>query len=428
MGGFASVISSTMFRVVLLLLFVSLIVCQSGGNNGICSAQEVPGPYSPAVSVYGDTTSDVSSTAPSCGSSSSSGILWFSINTDVGANVTVSTCSSYTDFDTYIRVYSGNCNIPSCVAYGDDEPCQYSSTFSTVNWISTGDAYIIGVGGYSTAQGKFELIISAEAGRPEGCSNADLIPGPYSTPVSVYDSTVGLSAYSTSYCLLSTVSPVKWYEIMPNAGDQVTVSTCNPSTDFDTTLSVFTGDCNNLVCAFSSDDNCTSTSNGRASVISFPASQTSYYVAVSGYNGASGNYELSVTANTPTGCENAIPVRIGESVFGSTVGAPSLSSALPYCSITAIGPGSWYYLPSGTQSVTATTCSASTNFDTILVIYQGSCPGSLTCVNSNDDSSCNYYSTQSSVSFNLSPTYNTYIIVGGYEGQSGSYRLTINSN
>jgi len=83
-----------------------------------------------------------------------------------------------------------------------------------------------------------------------------------------------------------------WYEFTGN-GEQVTVSTCNDGTDFDTKLSVFSGSCTSLACIAGNDDAAGCDLKSTVEFVSSPG--VTYYIFLSGFGGATGNAEVSIT-------------------------------------------------------------------------------------------------------------------------------------
>jgi hypothetical protein len=86
-------------------------------------------------------------------------------------------------------------------------------------------------------------------------------------------------------------------------GSTVTLSTCNASTNYDTKIGVFSGSCGTLTCVTANDDDgICGFSTLRSSVTFATSVGVQYYVLVTGFNTASGNYGLSMTCvcNPPT--------------------------------------------------------------------------------------------------------------------------------
>jgi hypothetical protein len=74
--------------------------------------------------------------------------------------------------------------------------------------------------------------------------------------------------------------------------------------------------------------------------------------------------------------------------------------------------------------VTFHTCSASTNFDTVLQVYRGSCT-SLTSLGCNDDWTGCSSTSRSRVQVTVTGATTFFIRVGGYNGASGSFVLNV---
>lgn len=123
----------------------------------------------------------------------------------------------------------------------------------------------------------------------DDCANATTISpggGPWTA------STVGADPDTVPFC-----SPVGnsnggglWYKV-EGTGQKFWLSTCNDSTNFDTEMRVYKGDCNNLVCVGSSDD-----------VLPDSCSEVAwctqdgywYYILVTGHQGDEGTFQLSI--------------------------------------------------------------------------------------------------------------------------------------
>jgi len=84
-------------------------------------------------------------------------------------------------------------------------------------------------------------------------------------------------------------APGVWYKVVGN-GQNITLSLCT-GTSFDTKLFVYTGVCGSLTCLTYNDDFCSSQSQVTIS----STNNTDYYVLVTGYGSAKGNFQLGVT-------------------------------------------------------------------------------------------------------------------------------------
>jgi hypothetical protein len=92
----------------------------------------------------------------------------------------------------------------------------------------------------------------------------------------------------------------KWFRLsLPNSVPiQVTLSTDNPSTNFDTKIHVYSGSCGFLTCVAGDDDSGT----GSTSLVTFTAQpNTQYRIRVGGYNAVEGTTYLTMWAGLP-GC------------------------------------------------------------------------------------------------------------------------------
>lgn len=122
-------------------------------------------------------------------------------------------------------------------------------------------------------------------------------------------------------------------------------------------------------------------------------------------------------------CEDAIAISCGSLVFGKTKNATT-DFGTPVCGmVLATSPGVWYVLDDNSNSpgnITVSLCSNDTNFNTKLSIYVGDC-SNLVCVDSNDD----FCDDQSEVTFASDGNTVYYILVHGFDGQTGDFGLTV---
>lgn len=361
---------------------------------------------------------------PNCGVVFPGQTVWYTI-AGTGGEITASTCSSNTNFDSQIAIYSGSCGFLSCVAGNNNDLGCDNPRLSTVSWDSeAGTTYYVVVAGVLGASGDYELTIDCEAVGPENNQCEDALPISCGDVVS--GSTEGASSESLPFCGTSLSSaPGVWYELM-GTGGQIEVTTCNAGTNYDTKLGVFSGSCGSLSCVGGDDDDSCPFSSLRSRVVFSSSAGETYYIYVTGFGSNSGDFELSVTCASAVpndDCSDAIGVSCGDTVSGSTEGASPESVGFCGTSLTSAG-GVWYALDGTGGAITVTTCNAGTNYDTKLGVFSGSC-GSLVCVGGDDDDSCQFSSLRSRVTFASEEGTTYYILVTGFGSNTGDFELSI---
>ncbi|GAB5400810.1 MAG: hypothetical protein Aureis2KO_23950 [Aureisphaera sp.] len=122
-------------------------------------------------------------------------------------------------------------------------------------------------------------------------------------------------------CDTTTSAPGVWYVFNDTSGfpADITISTCSVNTDYDTKISVYTGDCGAppLTCVVGNDDDgdCT---DFQSSVNFLSDGASTFYVLVHGFSGDTGNFELTMT------CDFIPPLNdeIGDSIDVDELGCP----------------------------------------------------------------------------------------------------------
>jgi hypothetical protein len=117
---------------------------------------------------------------------------------------------------------------------------------------------------------------------------APLCPG-----INETGSTASASSDGSSSCGNSNSSPDAWYSYEPATSGSATFSLCNAGSKYDTVLSVHSGcpgsNSNNLAC----DDDACGPGGSSQVTLAVTAGET-YIVRVTGWNGRSGNFDVSV--------------------------------------------------------------------------------------------------------------------------------------
>jgi len=237
------------------------------------------------------------------------------INTS-GTLVTISSCSYAGEYSTisgaaagqtlrftssnaadFITIHSGTPSGP-IVAFGAT-PLQFSNTF-------TGTLYahwnLANCGAQSTCRTTTVQCTSCTPPPPPPPSDNDACSATVplitcgSSPQGS-TSAATLDAVGTCVTALNT-APGVWYRFI-GTGQTVSISTCNAFTNYDTKLGVFTGTCGALTCVTGNDDATCAISGLRSLVTFATTSGTTYYILVTGFSTASGNFQLDVTCTTP---------------------------------------------------------------------------------------------------------------------------------
>lgn len=340
---------------------------------------------------------------------------YVTVNVCAGATYTFSTCGDF-DFDTQITLYNNADG--SYLGYNDDG-CGLQST---ITWLAsfTGtvrvlvDRYFCSNSGASSTLNVTQTNACGTSMPPtnDPCSGAE----PISCGTIVIGSTIGAAPDAIPAGCGSAASPGLWYTLL---GDGATYILDLCASGYDTQISVYTGDCNGLICYAYNDDDFLC---GLASYVSFPTvNGVLYYVQVHGWANYSGPFEMIVdcyteTANDP--CSGAVPVSCGETDTGSTVGYNT--DLIPAGCGFSVSGGLWYSIVGNGEAITASLCSAA--YDTQISVFSGDCTV-LNCVETNDD----LCGAQSEVSFLSLTGITYYILVHGYFDEGG-FELSIACN
>lgn len=380
------------------------------------------GPYSgtnTAATGTGQPTTSCTTTPGSFG-------VWYRY-VGTGDVVTLTTCAAATPtMDTKLNVYTGTCGTFTCVIGNDDNSgCAANTGSSQVSFASTlGTEYFVLVTGFGTETGNFTLGIScASPPANDLCANA-VVVSCGSTLTATNIGATGTGQPTTS-CTTTPGSFGVWYRY-EGTGDVVTVNTCSAST-LDTKLNIYTGTCGTFTCVIGNDDNASCTANSATSQATFNSVLgTTYYILVTGFGSATGNFSLAVNCVTPPTndvCANAIAISCASgTVFGTNANATNTGN--PTTCGTAPGTAAVWYTFTGTgEHITLSTCDSS-NFDTKLNVYSGVC-GTLTCLTGNDDNAACSRGTRSEVKFRSVAGTNYYILVSGLAAASGNFGLRI---
>lgn len=218
-------------------------------------------------------------------------------------------------------------------------------------------------------------------------------------------------------CGTAISAPGVWYSFVGN-DQQVVFSTC-PDEEFDTKLNVYSGSCGALACVAGNDD---AGPGVLCSTVAFwAATGTTYYILVQGYDGETGAFNLSITCSDATEdiCQGAIPVACDATVDGTTEGAGA--DGAPFCGTSITAPGVWHSVIGTGGQMVVSTCPDEA-YDTKLNVYTGPCDA-LQCVDGNDDANPDVLCSTVTFMSVLGQEY--FVLVQGYNGDSGPYTLSV---
>jgi hypothetical protein len=329
---------------------------------------------------------------PSCGESGphTAPGMWFTVQ-GTGTLLTVGTCNSESELDTQISVFRDGCGALECIAgTGPSLPCDENGA---VTWATeAGEDYLIYVSGRGSRVGDYALTLEESPVLGGGMCSSAISLG--STSTSIEGSTVDAKETMSVCGDISTTRGV-WYEI-EGSGSTMTVWTCNPNTEFDARISLFTGSCGSLECEAYTSATCSELSG--APLRWNTEIGTNYYMLVHGPDDTTvGNYVLSMKEeDVNDSCGTALPIEMtSNTYYGSSVDAAARDVIPCESKASEFTSSVWYtFLGTGSQ-ITFSTCSEQADFATDISVFSGRC-GDLDCVGT-DKTECGQ---QSVISFN----------------------------
>ncbi|KAL3929358.1 MAG: hypothetical protein SGBAC_012247 [Bacillariaceae sp.] len=193
-----------------------------------------------------------------------------------------------------------------------------------------------------------------------------------------------------------------WYSVSVDESTFMEASTCNAA-DFDTQITIMSGECEGLSCITFSDNEC----GAQSRATWYAEKGKSYFVVVSGYRDEWGEYTLSLNPTTINDkCpDSGSPLTIDSTIFGTTSGATT--EDLPSCGgVDTTKPGVWYEVSNGDGLVHADVVGRGFNFAGQVSVFDGSC----------DVLSCAAGSTSGSVTWDATTGSTYHVYVSGAEG------------
>ncbi|HEX7860334.1 MAG TPA: Ig-like domain-containing protein [Verrucomicrobiae bacterium] len=372
--------------------------------------------------------------------------IWFAWRAALTGTVTIDTVGS--DFDTVLGVYTNaflQINAVSNlveVASSDDDPA--NAPLSKVKFNGeAGRTYFIAVDGRDGFAGNVVLNIRQTAGSTNTKLPNDFIASAITTPPSgIHNSSnVGATkeADEPDHADNRGGASMWWRVSFPTLSTTIRISTAGSS--FDTLLAVYTNAVTNprepiftaplmenLRVVAENDDGAGSTN--RTSFVEFVTRpNTTYWIAVDGYNGAQGNIRLVLST-----LQQSPPPPNNQFVAASVLsGSSALTNVNTFSASTEFGepvivPGRqsgksvWYrWVAPATGPVYVST--KWSDFDTLIGVYMGTNINNLLPVASNDDDGG---LQTSALVFNAIAGVEYRFVVAGYQNAGGDMVLMLN--
>ncbi|HKP18226.1 MAG TPA: metallophosphoesterase [Gaiellaceae bacterium] len=364
--------------------------------------------------------------------------IWFSWTAPAGGTANISTAGS--SFDTLLAVYIGS-SIDALTQVGANDDIGPGKGPSQVTFVATaGTTYRIAVDGYLApgltwaARGDVVLSWSVAASSPPSNDNFGAAVTLTGTGGLVTRSTLGATKEPGEPAHAGNPGGASAWFRWWAAGDGLwRFYTVHPS--FNTVLAVYTGDSVNALSLVASNDDVSATD--RSSSVTFVArADTTYWIAVDGYRGASGpagsgEYELDwellgsdpalppnddlATARPITGQHGPSPAsnltatkQAGEPNHAGNPGGASV-----WFKYTAPSSGPIYFDTPGSS------------FDTLLAVYTGTTYADLRQIAANDNIQYDHWwpngqYRESFVSFTAQQGATYYVAVDGYAAAGGA--------
>ncbi len=240
------------------------------------------------------------SPAESCGAfiDNDSWITFIAGSDEVEMEFTIGDCSN--DDGIQLNVFSGTCGslveIPGCV--------NPTGELTTGTWnfsgLTIGDTYYIRIDGFSgdLCDYYFEPISGVVVTPPNNaCDDAIALN---CGETSIASNILADAVDSPSGCSGGgTPGDGVWYSFIGD-GSEVTISTDNPATNFDTEINIFEGPCTALTCIGGDNDG----GVGMTSEYTFTTTNgTEYFIYVDGDGTAAGQFEVSLSCNSAPPCD-----------------------------------------------------------------------------------------------------------------------------
>ena len=257
-------------------------------NDNLAEAIEITGPLYSNTQNTQEATHQIKEESASCSQSSAS--VWYQYTPSTSQKVIFDTIGS--NYNTVLSVWTGKNHPLTEMACNDDSDNESSLQSQLSVAFTAGTTYYINVAGVTNSEGVGEtgiLVFNATFLPPnDDLANAIQIETklPYSHTQNTDKATVE-SKEAISSCGVPDSSSV-WYQYTPDTDQNVSISTVG--SDYDTVLSIWTGDAHPLTQVDCNDDAITNLEEEQASQISLLLKASkNYFFKISGLSQKTGN-------------------------------------------------------------------------------------------------------------------------------------------
>ncbi len=321
----------------------------------------------------------------------------------------INLCGQKTNFDTKLEIF--NANGYTTGYYNDDgqygnciEDNELASSIQGIS-LDAGSYYIV-IDGYNGASGNFDLEVTEDSG-PTADFTISGLP---------YTHTSNNISTNNDWDVMGSDGNDVAYKLVLNSAKTIDISLCSSQTNFDTKLEVF--DVYGKSKGYFNDDDFDCSINGTYSKLSnLSLAAGTYFIVVDGFNGETGNYQLNVsyTYNYDVTTIPFLHDGTNENSVDNWNVQGSDGKDISYRLV----------LNSG-KTISVTTCGENTDFDTKLEIFNAN--GTTTGFyndDTDDPDNCDWWPTSSTLEDVYLPAGTYYIVVDGYNGETGNYEIFI---
>ena len=212
---------------------------------------------------------------------------WYEIFPTVGMNVSLSVVSLTEELNTTLSVSYGSCDNQTLVTL--------ASTTNNATFIATEQSYYVYVTAFGNAtSGSYYLNITEEinySAQPGFSRNNSIsLPGPglYANQTNMFAANITATGK-----LAEGQYPARCYHMSLPSMSDVIISTCSPKTKLDTAVLVFDEESDDVI-AFNDDFGCGINAAASKVTVSTTDEGRDFFVAVVGFNGTVGAFDLDV--------------------------------------------------------------------------------------------------------------------------------------